>query len=112
MHWTESTWIRPLFVGTARAEPGLVPLAPHLVARRLRRNWRQRIGGNHNSRTRLQLELANGHDTVTRLQTFEDFRTSLDAVAGLHEGSHRRQAGLAVVFLLLGDEIDGIAIQC
>src|SRR5882724_10404267 len=82
-----------------------------LVARRLCRNRRQRIGRDHNGRTRLQLELADGHDTVARLQSLDDFGTSLDPVAGLHEGAHRRQAGLAVILLLLGGELDGIAIE-
>src|SRR5882757_10177093 len=98
MHWTGSLGSCPLFANAAPAEPG-----HGLVTRRLRRNRRRRIGRNRNGRTRLQLELADGHDTVAGLQSLDDFSTSLDPVAGLHERAHRRQAGLAVIVLLLGD---------
>src|SRR6266567_1103394 len=102
MHWTGSFGSCPLFANAARAEPGSCLVTLVLVAWRICRNRRQWIGRNRDRRTRLQLELADSHDTVTRLQSLEDLGASLDPVAGLHEGAHRRQAGLAVVFLLLG----------
>src|SRR5882724_9918278 len=43
--------------GAAPAEPAVIEQRG-LVTRRLRRNRRQRIGRNHDGRTRLQLELA------------------------------------------------------
>src|SRR5258706_4626385 len=82
-----------------------------LVARWLRRDRRRRVGRDRYGRSRLQLELAERDHAVARLQTFQDFGAPLDPVAGLHEAARCGQAGFAVVFLLLGDQEDGIAIE-
>src|SRR3954447_5364186 len=81
------------------------------VARRLRGNWGRRIGRDGDGGARLQLELADRDDTVSGLQALQDLRPSVDPLAGLHEGAHRAEAGLAVFLFLIGHDVDGIAVQ-
>src|ERR1700754_4046448 len=81
------------------------------VARRLCRNRRRRIGRDRDRGTRLELELTDRYDAITGLDAFEDLGTAVHAVPGLHEGANRRQAGLAVVGLLVGDDEHRVAIE-
>src|SRR6185437_14413646 len=74
------------------------------VTRRVCRNRRWPVGRDRHRRSRLQLELADRDHAIAVLDAAEDFSAAIDPVAGPHEGAHRRQAGLAVVRLLLGQQ--------
>src|SRR3954468_2499801 len=76
------------------------------VTRRLRWNGRRSVGRDGHRGARLQFELADRDHAVAVLDAGDDFGAAVDPVAGAHEGSHRRQAGLAIIFLLLRDEED------
>src|ERR1700730_9167722 len=90
-----------------------VPTFPDhaLVTRRIGRNRRRLIGGNGDCRSRLQLELTNGHHTKAQLESGKNFRASVDPVAGPNEGANGSQAGLAVIRWLLGDKENGVAVK-
>src|SRR3954470_5997984 len=73
------------------------------VTRRLRWNRRRPVGRDGYRGTRLQFQLADRDPPVAVLHAGDDFGAAVDPVAGAHKGSHRRQTGLAVILLLLGD---------
>src|SRR6185312_12392192 len=80
------------------------------VTRRVCRNRRRPVGGNRYRGSRLQLELTHRDHPITGLEATDDFRSSVEPVAGPHEGANGGQAGLAVIRLLLGEQENRISV--
>ena len=67
------------------------------IQRRLGRDLRRGIGRDRDRRPGLQLKLANRHHPVAGLYAAQDHRAAVILIAGAHEGSHRGEAGRAIL---------------